>query len=216
MTAMSSTHLRRRYSGGIELRDDPSIWLFEHYASPLELTALRTAAGEKLAPAEVSGSVGGYISEGRSGSNCWIPHDHNPLILALATRIAATVGLPLINAESFQVVHYGPAQEYRAHYDGWDAGTDRGDRCLARGGQRLVTALLYLNEVEDGGATAFPKLDLEVRPIPGNLVLFHNCRSGTTLRHPDSLHGGLPVLAGEKWAANLWFRERDYRLPAKR
>ena len=27
--------------------------------------------------------------------------------------------------------------------------------------------------------------------------------------HPDSLHAGKPVLAGEKWAANLWFRERQ-------
>jgi len=34
---------------------------------------------------------------------------------------------------------------------------------------------------------------------------------GTDSRHPLSLHGGQPVLVGEKWAANLWFRERDYR-----
>ena len=25
--------------------------------------------------------------------------------------------------------------------------------------------------------------------------------------HPDSNHAGLPVLAGDKWACNLWYRE---------
>jgi prolyl 4-hydroxylase len=216
MATIDPTTLPQRYAGGIELNSDPCVWLFENYASAEELAALREAASEKLAPAEVSGAEGGYISAGRNGSNCWIAHDRSAPITALARRIAALVGIPLINAESFQIVHYGPGQEYRPHYDGWDAGTERGDRCLARGGQRLVTALLYLNHVDAGGATGFPKLNLEVRPAPGNLVLFHNCQPGTTLRHPQSLHGGLPVLAGEKWAANLWFRERDYRLPAKR
>jgi prolyl 4-hydroxylase len=117
----------------------------------------------------------------------------------------------LVNAESYQVVHYGPGQEYRAHFDGWDAGTDRGKRCMERGGQRLVTTLLYLNHVEAGGATGFPKLELNVNPLPGSLLLFHNCHPGTNLRHELSLHGGLPVNAGEKWAANLWFRERRYQ-----
>jgi prolyl 4-hydroxylase len=121
------------------------------------------------------------------------------------------VGLPLRNAESFQVIHYGPTQEYRAHFDAWEHGTERGNRCMAKYGQRLVTCLVYLNTVEDGGATGFPKLGVEVRPEPGKLVIFHNCHAGTVTRHPHSLHGGLPVIAGEKWAANLWFRENACR-----
>src|SRR5690606_17633667 len=143
-----------------------------NYASSEEMTALREAAFERLAPAEVSGSAGGYISEGRSGSNCWIPHAHNALVRQLAGRIAALVGIGLDNAESFQVVHYGPGQEYRPHFDAWEVGSERGLRCMARGGQRLVTTLLYLNHVEGGGATAFPKLELRVNPVPGNLLLF--------------------------------------------
>ncbi|HWK54791.1 MAG TPA: 2OG-Fe(II) oxygenase [Hyphomicrobiales bacterium] len=203
--------LARTYPEGVCLNEDPAIWLFENYASAEEMAALQEAAFEKLAPAEVSGSKGGYISEGRSGSNCWVPHGHSVLVRQLAGRIAALVGIPLTNAESFQVVYYGSGQEYRAHFDAWETSTERGRRCMARGGQRLVTTLLYLNHVEGGGATAFPKLELRVNPVAGNLLLFHNCLPGGNERHPHSLHGGLPVLAGEKWAANLWFRERDYR-----
>jgi prolyl 4-hydroxylase len=203
--------LPRQYAGGTQMAEDPSLWLIENFANQKELAALSGAASEQLAPAMVSGAAGGYISGGRSGSNCWVAHQHDPTIEGLARRISQLVGLPLDHAESFQIVYYGPGEEYRPHYDGWEAGTERGDRCMARGGQRVVTALLYLNHVEGGGATHFPKLDISIHPVPGNLVLFHNCLPGTNSRHPLSLHGGQPVLVGEKWAANLWFRERDYR-----
>lgn len=199
------------YAQGRRLHEVPGVWLFENFASAEELAALREAAWEQLKPAQVSGDKDGYVSTGRTGSNCWVRHDHDALTLSLAQRISELVGIPLQNAESYQVVHYGPGQEYRAHYDAWDADTERGRRCMERGGQRLVTTLLYLNHVEAGGATGFPKLELEVRPIPGNLLLFHNCHPGTDLRHELSLHGGLPVTAGEKWAANLWFRQRTYQ-----
>lgn len=199
-----------QYPKGDRLHVAPAVWLFENFASAEELSALMEAAWEKLKPAEVSGDKDGYISPGRSGSNCWVVHDFNALTLQLAERISKLVKIPLSHAESFQVVHYGPSEEYKPHFDAWDADTDRGRRCMERGGQRLVTTLLYLNYVEGGGATGFPKLNLDVRPLPGNLLLFHNCYPGTNRKHDNSLHGGMPVTAGEKWAANLWFRERPY------
>lgn len=199
------------YPVGTQLHDAPSIWIFEDFATPAEMAALLDAARDKLAPAEVSGDNGGFISDGRSGTNCWIDHAHNGLTLALAQRVSELVQIPLINAENFQVVHYLPNQEYQAHFDCWDAGTERGDRCMARGGQRLVTTLLYLNDVASGGSTRFTNLDLDVLPTKGTLLLFHNCEPGTIKKHENSLHAGMPVTTGEKWAANLWFRQRDYR-----
>jgi prolyl 4-hydroxylase len=203
--------LPQQYPHGQRLHAAPAVWLFENFASAEELQALTQAAREKLQPAEVSGDKGGYLSPGRSGSNCWIDHTHSALTLQLAERVSKLVRIPLQQAESFQIVYYGPGQEYKPHFDAWDDDSERGRRCMERGGQRLVTALLYLNHVEAGGATSFPKLGLEVHPLRGNLLLFHNCYAGTNRKHENSLHGGMPVTAGEKWAANLWFRERDYR-----
>lgn len=77
----------------------------------------------------------------------------------------------------------------------------------------MVTCLLYLNDVAEGGGTAFPNLDMEIRPKKGRMLLFHNCHQGSTVIHPDSLHGGLPVLKGEKWACNFWFRELVFQAP---
>lgn len=208
---MDLTALRRDYRDGLSLHSDPDIWLFDDIATPEEITTLIERGSEILKRAEVSGDTGGYVSAGRSGSNCWIPHHHNELTLQLATRISDIVAIPLSNAESFQVLHYGPGQQYRPHYDAWRAGSSKADRCLARGGQRLVTALLYLSEVKSGGSTRFPELGIEVRAAPGRMVLFHNCHAGTNRVHERSLHGGMPVELGEKWAVNLWFRERARR-----
>ena len=44
---------------------------------------------------------------------------------------------------------------------------------------------------------------LAVRPRVGRTVLFYS-QYPDGRQDPDSLHGGCPVLKGEKWAANLW------------
>ena len=75
----------------------------------------------------------------------------------------------------------------------------------------MVTALVYLNKVEAGGATQFPKLGITVPAQPGRMVLFHNTTEDISGPHPLSLHAGMPVESGEKWAFNLWFRLHDIR-----
>ena len=48
-------------------------------------------------------------------------------------------------------------------------------------------------------------------PEQGKIVVFHDCYKGTDTPHPNSLHGALPVLEGEKWAFNLWFRKKPVK-----
>ncbi|MGM0767648.1 MAG: prolyl hydroxylase family protein [Pseudomonadota bacterium] len=193
------------------MNEDPMIVVFEDFLEPREVEQLVSAAQSKLKQSLVSAAKSGVESPGRTGSNCWIPHGYNAIVEDLALRVADVVGLPLQHAESLQVVHYGEDQQYAPHYDAWDAGTERGERCMARGGQRLITCLMYLNDPQQGGGTSFPKLDMEIRARKGRMLLFHNCQRGSNVRHPDSLHGGMPVLNGEKWACNFWFREQPYQ-----
>lgn len=202
------------YEHGEMINSSPAVGLFEQFVSPAECRMIIEIARSKMQRATVSAEKAGVTSQGRTGNNCWIPHDQTPETLNLAQRISDLVGIDLIQAESFQVIHYGETQEYAAHFDGWDANTERGQRCMKRGGQRLVTCLIYLNDVTEGGGTGFPKLDVEVRAVAGRMVVFHNCYEGTNERHPASLHGGLPVEQGEKWAVNLWFREKQYQQKA--
>ena len=60
---------------------------------------------------------------------------------------------------------------------------------------------------EKGGGTVFPDVSLEVAPKRGNGVFFSYDRPHAVTR---TLHGGAPVLAGEKWIATKWLRERRF------
>ncbi|MCB1648441.1 MAG: 2OG-Fe(II) oxygenase [Pseudomonadales bacterium] len=193
------------------LHTDPVVYLIEGFLSDEEIAHIRQAGEHLLAPALVTGPDEGISSKGRTGRNCWIPHRHDEHIARVCERTSALVGLPLDNAESLQLIHYGSSQEYAPHFDAWNADSEAGKRCMQRGGQRLVTCLYYLNDVPAGGGTIFPRLKLEVAARKGSLLVFHNCLLGSNVRHPHSLHGGMPVLEGEKWACNLWFRERTFR-----
>ena len=208
-----SITLRDFYETGRKVNDDPLVVVFENFLDDLEVEQLLAAADAKLQTALVSDDKSGVESAGRSGRNCWIPHSYNAVIEDLSLRVAEVVGIPLENAESLQIVHYAESQQYAPHFDAWDAATERGQRCMVKGGQRMVTCLMYLNDVEEGGGTSFPKLDMEVRARKGRMLLFHNCHAGSTVRNPNSLHGGMPVLKGQKWACNFWFREKSYQLP---
>jgi prolyl 4-hydroxylase len=75
---------------------------------------------------------------------------------------------------------------------------------LKRGGQRRATLLMYLNTPERGGATIFPDLRLQVAPTKGCAVFFSYDRPHEST---GTLHGGAPVLQGEKWVATKWLRE---------
>ena len=47
----------------------------------------------------------------------------------------------------------------------------------------------------------------EILAKKGRCVFFTTTFLGTTAQHPWSLHGSTPVIRGEKYACNLWFRQ---------
>lgn len=191
----------------IDLNLDPRVYTIDNFLSSAEckhMIAIGQGAG--MTRAFVSGEKEGVLSDGRTNDLCWVDHRRDPGTTRIAENVAALVGLPLSHAERFQLIRYDVGTEYKGHFDSFDPRTDGGKRNLENGGQRVITVLGYLNTVPKGGGTDFPKLDFKVPAEQGKLVVFHNCKPGTDIRHPKSLHAGLPVEAGEKWAFNLWFR----------
>ena len=163
-------------------------------------------------------SVSGYdegnerkdeLDNRRTSSNCWIAHNQDSTTREVVNRISKLVQIPSSHAEAYQVLHYGNSQEYQPHLDTFDQNNEGYAPYLKNGGQRVVTALAYLNDVIEGGETVFPKIDKSVSPERGKIVIFHLCKKGTYEPNPDSLHGAMPVIKGEKWAFNLWFREKE-------
>lgn len=189
----------------------PLIATFDNFITDEECNHIINIAKPSLTRSVVSSNNGGILSKGRTSKNTWIKHNTDNITKNIAKKICELVNKPIETAESFQVIHYNESQEYKPHYDGWehDYNNPKNIRCLKTGGQRILTVLCYLNDVEEGGSTSFPKLKLNIIPEKGKLVIFENVYENTNKRHELSLHSGMPVIKGEKYAFNLWFREMD-------
>ena len=190
--------------------DDPLIYVIENFISDEECDHFVQASQGGLQRAKTIGGKDGIYHENRTGSNMWLPHNHSDLTEKVGKRIADLVGFPLKNAESFQVVYYTGGTQYNDHHDAFNGETEEGRKHLKRGGQRIYTAIAYLNDVEEGGDTEFRDLNISVAPKKGSILVWKHVLPGTTKVHPMSLHAGRPVTGGEKYAFNLWFRENKF------
>ena len=154
----------------------------------------------------------GQKHDKRTGSNTWLQHDASPIIKGVADRISQMVRMPLKNAEPFQVVYYKENEEYNYHWDSFDESDHVAtEEYTKNGGQRLITVLGYLRDVPKGGETGFNHLGVNIQPRRGSVIVWWNVEPNTTKREIKSQHAGLPVLEGEKYAFNLWFRENEFK-----
>jgi prolyl 4-hydroxylase len=188
---------------------NPRVVVFGGLLSDEECTALIELAKPRLARSlTVSTKTGGEeINADRTSNGMFFQRGENELVSRIEARIGRLVNWPIENGEGLQVLHYLPGTEYKPHYDYFDPAEPGTPTILKRGGQRVGTLVMYLGEPEKGGGTSFPDVHLEVAPRRGNAVFFSYERP-----HPStkSLHGGAPVLAGEKWIATKWLRERRF------
>ena len=96
-----------------------------------------------------------------------------------------------------QLLHYNVGGLYGLHYD--SANTD----VVNDVHYRIATWINYLSDVEAGGATVFPLLNVTVWPEKGAALFWYNLRSSGSLDE-DTLHSGCPVIYGDKWIATKW------------
>lgn len=151
---------------------------------------------------------GDLLHDDRTSHGMCFTRGQNALVARIEARLAHLLEWPVENGEGLQVLHYRPGAEYKPHYDYFDPAEPGSEVLLRHGGQRIGTVVMYLNTPERGGATTFPDAHFEVAAIKGNAVFFSYDRP-----HPmtKSLHGGAPVIDGDKWIATKWLRERPHR-----
>ena len=193
------------------LHHDPIIFTVEGVMTDSECEHFRKIVAKDMKRSMVTGPYGSFKDDRRTGHYCKVSHSHDQITKEVGNRISELVQVPLSHAESYQVVHYSESQEYQPHFDTFDPSECKDVDYLENGGQRIITALAYLSDVEQGGETNFPTIDKVITPKKGKILVFHDCYKGTDKRHPDSFHSGLPVIRGEKWVFNLWFR-KDLRI----
>ncbi|MET4575879.1 2OG-Fe(II) oxygenase [Ottowia thiooxydans] len=151
---------------------------------------------------------GEEVHADRTSQGMFFQRGESELVKKIEARIAKILNWPVENGEGLQVLQYVPGTEYRPHYDYFNPSEPGTASILKRGGQRVGTVVMYLNEPEKGGGTTFPGVHFEVAPKRGNAVFFSYERPHAST---GTLHGGAPVIAGEKWIATKWLREGEFR-----
>lgn len=198
LTAMGPLRITRTV-----VAKDPRITVFHGLLSPAECDYIRAMADPSLVPAMIVSATGeGMRDPHRDSDNMVItPLAEDLVIQTFLGRIADVTRTDVAHGEPLHVLRYRPGQQYRPHHDA-HAYTPIPNR-------RHQTAILYLNNDYAGGETAFPELGIQVRGVPGDLLVFDNLDAHGA-PDPRMLHAGNPVTAGEKWIATRWIRGADY------
>ena len=102
------------------------------------------------------------------------------------------------------MIRYEPHQRFNQHYDSTVPGVSA----------RQYTVFAYLNDVESGGETHFPLLDLKVKPVKGAALVWENHPSQSSPHHQESLHAGLPPTSGVKVGQTKTRKARSRELTA--
>lgn len=188
---------------------EPRVVVFGGLLSHAECDELVALAQARLARSEtVQVSTGdNEVNTSRTSEGMFFGRGENALCALIEARTAALLNWPLENGEGLQILRYRPGAEYKPHYDYFDPTQPGTPAILKRGGQRVASLVMYLSSPQRGGATVFPDAKLEISPVKGNAVFFsYDCAHPST----RTLHGGAPVLEGEKWVATQWLRQRRF------
>jgi len=188
---------------------NPWVVTIQNFASEEECKRIVELASPYLERSRVVGADNNHVSTVRTSNGMFLQrpeHLNDPTVKSLRQRISDLAKLPVTNIESTQVLLYKEQQQYLPHNDWFSMGDSSN---LGRGGQRVKSALLFLNDVGHGGETEFPMAGVSIPPKRGTLILWNNVNNGVADMY--SQHAGRqPKDGSEKWVAVWWVREREF------
>jgi prolyl 4-hydroxylase len=192
------------------LCDAPRIRVFDGALPRRMCLYLVDKARPKLAAARIQDAENGgaRIDTIRNNTGMGFSFLESDVVIQLArAKAASCAGVHPSWVEATNVLHYAPGQRYAPHYDYLDPATPAFSQPLSRLGQRIRTALMYLNDGYDGGETDFPQAGVRVKGVVGQGLVFDNVDPDGRV-DPRTLHAGLPPTSGEKWLLSHWIRDQ--------
>ena len=183
---------------------DLELFIVRRFLGAATCTALIDRIDARRRASTIADDVG--IANFRTSETCDLD-SADPLVAKVEQRISGLLGIPLDRGEPLQGQRYAPGQEFRAHTDTFNPGGYDFLVHTERGGQRSWTAMIYLNEPEDGGATRFKMIGKTIQAETGKLLTWNNLLPDGT-PNPATLHQGMKVRRGTKYILTKWFRQR--------
>jgi prolyl 4-hydroxylase len=182
------------------------IYTYDNILTKDECEALIRLIDTRLRPSTVSDDADScLVSDYRTSQTSDLHYFDDPLYLGLDRKIVDTLGLYSFLGEIMQAQKYEPGQYYKEHWDFFMPTTKEYKIYCEWMGQRTWTAMVYLNDVEEGGETYFKHLNLHVKPKQGMLVVWNNLYKNG-LPNLKTMHEACPPLSGNKYVITKWFR----------
>ena len=196
---------RLKATPGIQRVPSPKLELFivRKFLNPTLCGELIQRIDAQRRPSEITDDIG--IAAFRTSETCDLDW-HDPVVGAVDSQIADLLGLPLNVSEPLQGQRYAPGQEFKPHTDTFEPGGASFFEHCAVTGQRTWTAMAYLNQPDDGGATRFKLINKTVQAETGKLLVWNNLLPNGS-PNPATLHQGMKVRRGTKYVLTKWFRE---------
>ena len=145
----------------------------------------------------------------RKSKTAWL-NKNDPIIKNIIDRVCKLTNTSYENAENLQVVKYDTNGYYNEHFDTVTGNDKYSEGFFSRGGHRVITMLIYLNDDFTEGATRFPILKKKIKPPKYSGILFYTLDKNLKKCHPKALHAGMPIKSGNKYIANVWIRQKPY------
>jgi len=193
------------------LSREPWVVVFDEFMSAEEADAVLAVsnredgvhfkASQGTGSMDEDGTLIPTVSSYRTSFTNWCEDDclNETAVKRIRERIEAVTGVPDDNHEFPQVLRYQLNQYYHEHHDYIPA--HRQMPC----GPRVYTFFLYLNDVEEGGFTSFPRLNISVQPKKGRAVLWPSTLNERPLEIDErTQHVAEPVVKGTKFSVNMW------------
>ncbi|KAL7540537.1 hypothetical protein ACHAWF_006709 [Thalassiosira exigua] len=174
----------------VSCEDGPWVVTLDNFITPIERSFLLDWGSTKGYERSLAGDE---VVSARTSSQTWCIEDchDSSLVTALNDRISHLTGISKENFEALQLLQF------------------------QRHGPRLLTFFMYFNEVTSGGGTRFPLLNnLTVEPRQSRVLIWPSVLDKDPyLEDKRTSHEAMPVLEGEKYAANAWIHTRDFQGP---
>jgi len=199
----------------IVLHEDPWVVVLDEFLTKEEVTDFIAVGAKRFRRSidagkmDANGIFESLKTDVRTSENSWCSSREcylSDVVQRINQRITAVTGVPQENFEYHQVLRYQPGQYYRFHHDFI---LDHNSLPI---GPRVYTFFMYLSDVEKGGETSFPLLDIKVRPKAGRAVIWPSVLSETPfVKDSRTSHEALPVIEGIKYAVNSWIHMFNFQ-----
>ncbi|EGT49115.1 CBN-PHY-4 protein [Caenorhabditis brenneri] len=149
-------------------------------------------------------------SQVRAANGTWLMHTNRLNFARIFRNLQLNIdALDLTTAEPWQILSYNSDGYYAPHYDFLNPETNR--QLVDSRGNRIATVLVILQIAKKGGTTVFPKINLNIRPKAGDVIVWLNTLSSGE-SDPQTLHAACPIKEGNKIGATLWVHSKGQEL----